>query len=55
MLEKQNAKFEFEKKEVVRKQEIKINEQVKQMQETTATQEQILEFNNTRLVKEKEL
>lgn len=55
MLEKQNAKFEFEKKEVVRKQEIKINEQVKQMQETAATQEQILEFNNTRLVKEKEL
>jgi len=25
------------------------------MQETAATQEQILEFNNTRLVKEKEL
>jgi len=32
-----------------------VSEQVKQMQELQATQEQVLEFNNTRMLKEKEL
>lgn len=32
-----------------------MSEQVKQMQELQATQEQVLEFKNTRMLKEKEL
>jgi hypothetical protein len=32
-----------------------VSEQVKQMQELQATQEQVLEFKNTRMLKEKEL
>lgn len=55
MLVQQDNKFDFEKKELVRKQDIQVNEQHRQMQNLVATQETLLEFKNTRMVKKKEL
>jgi hypothetical protein len=55
VLVQQDNKFDFEKKELVRKQDIQVNEQHRQMQNLVATQETLLEFKNTRMVKKKEL
>jgi hypothetical protein len=56
VLVQQDNKFDFEKKELVRKQDIQVNEQQhRQMQNLVATQETLLEFKNTRMVKKKEL
>jgi hypothetical protein len=55
VLVQQDNKYDFEKKELVRKQDIQVNEQHRQMQNLVATQETLLEFKNTRMVKKKEL
>ena len=48
-------KYEFQKAELIRKQENELTEQNKQMKQLKTTQESILEFENSKLIKEKEL
>lgn len=54
-LKTNKEKTEFEKKEITRKQDVQLQEQSKTMNTLVATQEMLLEFKNTRMVKKKQL
>lgn len=54
-MQKTEDQAETHKKEIIHRQEQAIQDQAKQMKKLVATQEQLLEFKNTRLVKERQL